>query len=375
MPTQTVPIHDVSDPAPPGLRQGIEMLTEGRIVVLPTETVYGAAGVISHPRALERLKALRGEENERAFTIHVGSPESAEPYLGEIGELARRMMRKLWPGPVALMFEAPEEVRQAVARRLNIAESDVYDQSTITLRCPDHPVASRVLRQVREPVALTMAPTHGNQPARRGDELSDEFQERVDLVLDAGMTRYAKPSTIVRVDGNRYEIVRVGVYDERIIDRLLQTTILFVCSGNTCRSPMAEAIARRVIADRLQVAPDQIEGRGITVLSAGSHALPGAPAAAHAVDAVKALGADLSRHRSRPLSVELIHQADIIFTMSRSHAQAVTALAPSAAGKVATLSPRGEVDDPIGSELPVYTELAGQLREMIERRLNERSLP
>ena len=70
-----------------------------------------------------------------------------------------------------------------------------------------------------------------------------------------------------------------------------------------------------------------------------------------AVAAVKDLGADLTHHRSRPLTVELIHQADVIFTMGRSHAQAVTALVPSAAEKVATLDPAGDIDDPIGGDV------------------------
>ena len=73
--------------------------------------------------------------------------------------------------------------------------------------------------------------------------IARDLEDKVDLILDAGPSRYSKPSTIVRVRDGKYEIVREGIYDERIIERLLRTTILFICSGNTCRSPMAEAIA------------------------------------------------------------------------------------------------------------------------------------
>jgi protein-tyrosine phosphatase len=176
----------------------------------------------------------------------------------------------------------------------------------------------------------------------------------------------------VKDDG--YEIVRAGVYDERIIERLLRTTILFVCSGNTCRSPMAEAIARRVIADEMHVPEGELEKKGINVLSAGAYAMPGARATPQAVEAVKPLGADLTRHRSQPLTVELIHQADMIFTMGRSHASAVTALVPSAIEKTATLDPRGDIDDPIGGELPLYQKLAGELKVLVANRLNEKLL-
>ena len=83
--------------------------------------------------------------------------------------------------------------------------------------------------------------------------LAQELEGKVDLIFDAGPTRYSKPSTLLKVTPQGYEIVRAGVYDERIIERLLKTTILFVCSGNTCRSPMAEAIARQLIAKKLSV--------------------------------------------------------------------------------------------------------------------------
>src|SRR5438067_1534332 len=126
---------------------------------------------------------------------------------------------------------------------------------------------------------------------------------------NAGPTKFAKPSTIVRVGAESYQVVRQGVYDERIIEKMLRTTVLFVCSGNTCRSPMSEAIARRLLAEKLGVAEADLEKKGIVVMSAGASAMHGARATPQAVEAVKGLGADLSRHRSQPLSVELIHRA------------------------------------------------------------------
>src|SRR5204862_7741897 len=121
--------------------------------------------------------------------------------------------------------------------------------------------------RVDKPVVVTVA---GNSAQGPASAIASEMNDKVDLILDAGPTPYNKPSTILRVKPEGYELVRAGVYDERIIERLLRTTILFVCSGNTCRSPMAEAIARIVIARKLAVAPDDLEKKGISILSAGS---------------------------------------------------------------------------------------------------------
>ena len=120
---------------------------------------------------------------------------------------------------------------------------------------------------------------------------------------------------------------------------------------------------------------EELEHKGINVTSAGSYAMPGTRAAPQAVDALKAMGLDLSAHRSRPLTVELIHQADVIYAMSRGHARAVAAMVPAAVDRVSTLDPQHDIEDPIGGDLSLYVEVANQLKILIEQRLAEGVIP
>jgi L-threonylcarbamoyladenylate synthase len=368
MPVPIISIFDVPDYEAEILR-GANLIGNGGIVVLPTETVYGAAGLINHAEGRAKLLALRNGGEAKPFTVHLARREDAAQYLGKISEIGRRLMKKLWPGPVGLTFEVPADRRREVAAQMNLTESDLYQDGSITLRCPDHMVSTDILSEVTGPVVLTRAGADAGGTHPNFDGLANELDGKVDLIFDAGATRFSKPSTLLKVAKDKYEIVRVGVYDERIIERLLKTTYLFVCSGNTCRSPMAETIARNILAKKHGVSEAELENKGIYVISAGSFAMPGARATSQAVEALHELGMDLSRHRSRPLSVELIHQADAIYTMGRSHAQAVRMLVPSAADKVHMLDPDKDVEDPIGSEIDVYKQLAGQLTKLIEKRL------
>src|SRR5271154_5680378 len=140
-------------------------------------------------------------------------------------------------------------------------------------------------------------------------------------------------------------------------------TILFICTGNVCRSPMAEALFRHAT-----------KGRGeFRIFSAGLGAVGGQQPTQHSVTAMKGIGIDISAHRSRALTVDLVRQADFIFGMTHGHVDTVALLYPPAAEKNfllrefdETLEPyEKDISDPIGSSYDVYVDCRDQIEQGI----------
>jgi protein-tyrosine phosphatase len=147
-------------------------------------------------------------------------------------------------------------------------------------------------------------------------------------------------------------------------------SILFVCTGNTCRSPLAAGLCRTLLAARLGCQPGDLDGMGWVVQSAGVAAWPGDPATPAAVLVASEHGADLTAHRSRAVTPELLAQATHVVAMTRGHAAALAARFPGV-GPAAELigGPADDLPDPIGGDLAVYRACADTLRAHLDRHL------
>jgi protein-tyrosine-phosphatase len=151
----------------------------------------------------------------------------------------------------------------------------------------------------------------------------------------------------------------------------LRRMFLFVCSGNTCRSPIAAAIGNAEIAARLQISIAALDPAQLPALSAGISANIGAPMTLEAQQALQLLGFPVISHNARNLTAELAHQVEKIFCMTQAHRNAVISLVPAAAAKTECLDPNGDVDDPIGKGLADYVNCAQRIHSLVRLRFDE----
>ncbi|HOA73212.1 MAG TPA: L-threonylcarbamoyladenylate synthase [Phycisphaerae bacterium] len=353
------------------IREAADVLTRGGLVVFPTETVYGVGACATLPEAVERLRVLKSRTDGKPFTVHIGQKSAIHRFVPEMAGTARRLVEKTWPGPLTIIFEVADAQATPVIQETSPEHVPaMYHNGTIGVRCPDDHVASDLLTQTSLPVVAASANLAGNPAPVTAEEALADLDGRVDLVLDAGRSRYAKASTIVQVDAKGYRVLREGILDERTIRRLNRTNFLLVCSGNTCRSPMAAGLLRRLLAEKLQCREDELAEKGYYVESAGTGACSGAPATPEAIEVLRAKGIEIAGHRSQPLTLEQINRADYIFAMTGRQAENIKSLAAHAEHRVQKVGDE-DIEDPIGGTEEEYRACANQIESALRRRLEE----
>ncbi|HYF15860.1 MAG TPA: Sua5/YciO/YrdC/YwlC family protein [Phycisphaerales bacterium] len=351
-------------------------LREGALVILPTETVYGVFGGARHPGVIGTLRAARervGSAPAAPLTWHAPDAAPALEALGVGGPIAKHVTEKLAPGPVRFLVELEPAAMTRALAALGVPAGVIDDGDAVHVRVPDADTTREVLRRadagpiVGERVGLLGLGDGRELPA---DARNIAEGAGVRAVINEGPTRLGRPSTTIRLTREGwYRVESVGALSEEDVRRRVEKMVLFVCTGNTCRSPMATAIARHYFSRHgAALVPTRVE-------SAGVSAYDGDAMTPDAAEALRALRVDPGRHRSRPLTRAMIDEADHIFVMTKAHAKRITDVAPEAAGKVEVLDPSGrDVADPMGGSANDYHAAAEQIAEHVKRRLTDLGL-
>jgi len=363
----TTSIHLTDENKSEALEQVEAALDAGKLVLLPTETVYGIGGRADSDEAREALSALKPTRVAQPFTLHVAGVDQVEP-LAWLPVQARRLARAYWPGPLTLVLDVGPNGHPLAF------------EGTLGFRVVAEPFTNEVLAKVRTPLLLTSANPTGETPPRAFDDAMRFAQGAAAVAVDAGPAEIGQPSSVVRVHRNgEIEVLREGALDRRNLLSRAATVIVFLCSGNTCRSPMAEVIARAMFAEKLGIEPEQLLDHGILIASAGCSTYPGIPASDHAITAVAELGLELGDHRSRPLEPALLARASQVYCMGRSHLQQANALLQALGGpfeddaiRPELLAGEHDIPDPIGGSLADYRavrdEIVAGIRRILARR-------
>jgi L-threonylcarbamoyladenylate synthase len=343
------------------IHYAVQSLRQGRTVAFPTETGYALTASGLAPEAVRRLRA---DDNRAPLTLAVRGPAEVRDWAPAMSPLVQRLTRRLWPGPVTLLVGGA--VEHGLASRLSDeVRAQLCRNGTLRLAAPGHEALRAALHQLPGPLVFASVCGEGDEAAN-AERVVRWAAERVDVVVDDGPSQHLQPATTVAVNGDAWEIVEPGVVSAEDIRRLTACLVLFVCTGNTCRSPLAEALCKKQLADRLGCSIDELPARGFHVLSAGVSAAGGMPAATEAEAVARGFGADLSEHRSQPLTPELAARADYLIGMTGSHLRTVAEHFGYLGVTPRLLDPAGDIADPIGCAQTVYDECGQQIWRHLE---------
>lgn len=338
-------------------------LDNGYIVGLPTDTVYGLAVNASNKAAVSRLISLK-ERGGKPFPFFI-----AKNRMHEFVTIAKRkIVEYFMPGPITVILKKKKGARLPLVK------------DTAGVRIPDTPYILKLLSLYKEPLAVTSANVSTEPPLTSAHQIAETLPD-VPLIIDGGEL-HSRPSTVLDLTTTPPTVRRMGSLPileiERVYDGIVRIArserfrVLFVCSGNTCRSPMAAAMLRTMVSSKI-----------CEVRSAGTTAMDGAPATPYAQEVVTTFGGELTHHRSRQLDPEEVRWADLILVMSYGHFNSVMEISRRAAVKTFLLKEYkrkvkyNEVADPVGRDIAAYQNAAQDMLpalRMVARDIRRRYL-
>ena len=207
---------DCNDPAQreAGIASAISALKGGRLVVMPTDTVYGIGADAFDGEAVASLLAAKGRGRDMPVPVLVGSWHTIEGLVYSVPNAARELIRAFWPGALSLV------VRQAPSLQWDLG--DAY--GTVMVRMPLHPVAIELLREVG-PMAVSSANISGQPAAVTAEDARNQLGDLVAVYLDGGPSEQQAASTIVDLTGAHPRILRQGPVTAEAIAKVLDVEV------------------------------------------------------------------------------------------------------------------------------------------------------
>ncbi len=215
------------------IKQAAQAIKNGKLVVFPTETVYGIGANALDAQAVLQIFAAKGRPADNPLIVHIANlKQLSQITQGELCEIERGLIERFWPGPLTLILPKAADVPDAVTAGL----------TTVAVRMPDHEVAQNLILEAGTPVAAPSANISGRPSPTSDQDLDPRLLEKVEVVIPAGKTKFGLESTVVQVKEEKIHILRPGAITE---EDLLEIAPVFIPNPDTSTSPASPGMKYR----------------------------------------------------------------------------------------------------------------------------------
>ncbi|MFH1679005.1 MAG: L-threonylcarbamoyladenylate synthase [Candidatus Omnitrophota bacterium] len=330
------------------IRIAAQALRRGKLVIIPTETVYGVAADMRNLEAVGRLYKIKHRPKDKPFTLHICDKKDIEIFAEDLNQAAFKLADKFWPGPLTLVLPAK-------------------GGNTVGLRMPDNNIALMLIFSLGAPLVCPSANLSGKAPPVDLFEAMKDLGDKVDMAIDGGATILRGESSVVDLTKTPYNILRQGVLSAEDIDRVLRKkVVLFICTGNSCRSVMAKVYLEKLVKESNR---DDIE-----VISAGILDLPNLGVSSDTREVLEKNGIVVEGHNSSRVNRLMINKSNIILVMEKMQEERILELAPEAKTRLFLLKEFSgvednslDIDDPIGRSIEFHEKTFVLIKEAIDR--------
>ena len=209
------------------IQQAQTFLEAGQVIGIPTETVYGLAANALKAEAVAKIFEVKNRPSFDPLIVHIAYPSEVEKYASVFAGPARDLALKFWPGPLTLLLP-----KKPIIPHLTTSGLD-----TVGLRCPNHPLALALLRQLNFPLAAPSANPFGYVSPTKAQHVQDQLGDKIPFILDGGVSRVGLESTIVGFENGTPVIYRLGGLSVEAIEAVVGKVEVKLYSSSNPKTP------------------------------------------------------------------------------------------------------------------------------------------
>ena len=193
-------VLNVTSPKDASMEFAVNSLKQGGVGIFPTDTVYGLGCNALDSSAIDRLFNLKNRNYSKPINVLVSNYEMLDLLVQKVSKLEKTLIENFWPGALTIIFDKKESVSNILTANLG----------TVGVRMPHNPIALELINKVGLPLATTSANLSGNTPGISLLDFYNDFNSKIDFIIDSGNSEIQIPSTIARVENNEIIILREG---------------------------------------------------------------------------------------------------------------------------------------------------------------------